>query len=145
MEIKGISPVLPGGADKRGTTPPDDCKLCCEAVIALGTDIPALSGNGGINDTPSGKEEETLMDIPVQICRCKRVVCILADTRNHIRRHAERILFSAARVLKCRGLIRGGDCRVPSFRSGPFNESVFEILYKELRGEFREEGIHGIL
>ncbi len=68
----------------------------------------------------------------------KRLHAALLEILNHIRQNVEMIIYFEKQILKRRGLIESGFCRVPSFSSDRYFDALFDEYYEMISQYFAE-------
>lgn len=82
MKIEGICPIAPAVFDERGEFDYVSYRRCCEAMLRGGSHSLALFGIAGEYYKLDRDEEETLIDLTVEICHANKAPIIISNTRH---------------------------------------------------------------
>lgn len=82
MKIKGICPIAPAVFDDRGEFDYAGYRTCCNAMLQGGAHALALFGIAGEYYKLDREEEETLIDLTVELCRANSAPAVISNTRH---------------------------------------------------------------
>ena len=82
MKIKGICPIAPAVFDERGEFDYAGYRACCNAMLKGGAHALTLFGIAGEYYKLDREEEETLIDLTVELCHANSAPAIVSNTRH---------------------------------------------------------------